>query len=112
MLVSTRGKRVTNYSPNFQKPNIIKKILTPIEIFPKHRYVTVSHGPTFNNIMPQKKPQINYTSLDMSYEVAFDCLHVTCVIFLVGPTLEPPFKRKFRKWNPSSYCKYHQGKGH
>ena len=53
-----------------------------------------------------------FTPIDMSYDAAYDYLYANGLITPIGPIREPEPEKRSPSWNPNTYCKYHQRKGH
>jgi len=54
----------------------------------------------------------SYTPLTISIGKVFDKLATEGYLTHIGPTPDPPARRKFKRWDGSAYCKYHRGWGH
>ena len=53
-----------------------------------------------------------FTPIGMSYDAAFDYLYANGMITPIGPIRELAMEKHSPSWNPNTYCKYHQRKGH
>ena len=91
-----------NNNPSSSKPSQINNDSS----YNLNNVQTLNQGPR------RKRKRKEFTSIDMSYDTAYDLLHSRGLITPIGPIQDPPLERRSPNWNPHAHCKYHQGRGH